>query len=369
MVTSHFLRIAPPEASVMQKVEIPVIQPDQALKVVDTLSDWKEIYTNDLFGTYSAPKVPDPVQQNLVTPIPEMKEAAIVPVPELKAQELVPPLNLTIHGIIIGAQDHKNVAMIEDETKKEKMYYLGDKYKDAVILKIARNRIVFLRSNGQQEIFYLRKADMVDDPNSPDRWQYIIKKIEDNLYEVDPNHFAEEIPSLGIFLDRSGIVGTAYKDGKTVGISIGEIEQGDLGEHLGFRQSDILLRINGINLADKDERLKAYDAVIKSTIGSSITLGLLRNNVEVEYVYKLKKITKTKKIVFSDSIENKQPSQPQQQVSPAEGLKMNAAQEREQQMRDFAAQHPNNQQQEAIMQLRKRLLENLRARLQNVPAS
>lgn len=323
---------------------------------------WEPIFKQDLFGTYT-PRTIQPAQKNLVTPVPEIQNTQPQAIPEPKAPDFTPELTLTIKGIIIAADETQNVAMIEDETKKETVYHVGDLYKDGQIIKISRNSVVFLRSSGQQEAFYLRKEDADLAMDGPAKWEYIIKKLDGNTWQIDPESFKAEVDSLGNFLDRIGILGTAYQQGNPIGLRIGDLEKDSLGELLGLQQGDIITNINDLNMAQAPNRVTLFDKIAASNAGDVIMVSLTRNGAQVTQCYKLAYINKAKKMLFS---ENK----PKDTVTPADDLKMNKMQEREKQMREFNERHNNNtpQQQDAISQIRKRLLENLRARLQNARA-
>jgi type II secretory pathway component PulC len=300
-----------------------------------------------------------PVQKNLVTPAPEPQPQPPVTIPDPKKAEFVPELVLTVKGIIIAADESQNVAMIEDDSKKEGVYHVGDLYKDGQIIKISRNTVVFVRTNGQQESFYLRQEDADLAMNGPAKWEFIIRKTDDTHWQIDPESFRREIDSLGLFIERASILGTAYRQGSPIGLHIGELGPDALGSLLGLRQGDILLSVNGTSVAHANNRVAIFEKVSTSKAGDVIIAQLQRNGTEVTNTYKLAFISKAKRLLFSDN--KKEASRPE------DDLKMSKMQEREKQTREFNDRHEgmnNNQQQDAIAQIRKRLLENLRARLQ-----
>jgi type II secretory pathway component PulC len=291
----------------------------------------------------------------LVTPIPEPKQPTISLPPEPKKQDFIAALTITVKGIIIGDDEAKNVTMIEDETKKEGLYHLGDKIKDAQIIKIARNRIVFLRANGQQEIFFLRKDDPLLEPETDEKWNYIIKKTGDNSFEIDPFNFAHEVESLGNFIERISVIGTASQNGSPVGVRIGELEKDELGTRLGLEKNDIIVSINQFATADLKNRLSLYDKITAMNLNDSITAKVNRSGKDVILNYKLSTISKAKKRTFT--------AEPAPKQQP---LKMSNNQEREKNVREFENRHGETRnQQEAIAAIRQRLMQNLRTRLQD----
>ncbi len=321
---------------------------------------WEPIFKHDLFGTY-VPQASKVTPKSLVTNAPEPKESSPEPIPEAKKPEFVPELVLSIKGIIIAADETHNVAMIEDEAKKEGVYHIGDLYKDGQIIKISRNSVVFLRSSGQQESFYLRKEDADLAMDGPAKWEYIIKKTAETAWQVDPESFKREIDSLGAFIDRTSIIGTAYQQGNAVGLRVGELTPDSLGSLLGLKKGDILLSVNDLSVAQARNRVTIFDKVCASAVDDVIIVKLKREEAEVTHTYKLSYISKAKKMMFSDGKAKDEPK-------PDEALKMSKMQERDKQAREFSERHENNGQQDAIAQIRKRLLENLRARLQGARA-
>ncbi len=320
---------------------------------------------DDIFGTYVPTEI-KATKKSLITPIPEPQIPTIPPPPEPKKQEFVPPLNITLRGIIAGGDESKNVAMITDETNKENMYHLGEKIKDAQIVKIAYNRIVLLRANGQQEIFYLRKDDALFDQNPADRWKFIVRKIDDQTYEIDPTEFSREIDSLGYFIDEASVIGVAYHEGKPIGVRLGKIEPNTAGSALGLVENDIITSVNNINVSNAKDRLKAYDVVTNLGLGDAIKLSMKRADKDIILTYKLARIGRPRKLIFpgvTTVAEGSQLTAP----GASEQFKLSRLQQREQTMRDFDKMHPSeDQRQQTWMDIRKRLLENMQHRYSNL---
>jgi len=90
------------------------------------------------------------------------------------------PLDITLKGIIVLVHnDSKNRAIIADnKTNKELTYKVGSAIEDAQLIRILSNKVIFLRSNGQQEVLYLREKDAELDPvyTIIDNWDGIIQK-------------------------------------------------------------------------------------------------------------------------------------------------------------------------------------------------
>ena len=305
------------------------------------------------------------IKQSLVTAMPELQPTQVTPMPEPKKQEFIDALNLTLKGIVISSDELKNVVMIADETQKESLYHLGDKIKDAQIIKIIRNRVVFLRANGQQELFFLRKEDNPLSIPFEERWKMTVKQVNPTTFEVDPEYFIKEVDSLGNFFDSLPLVGTAYQNGSPIGIRVGNLEKQDIGSMLGLHPYDIIVAINDVKTAQPKNRLDIYDAVTQAKIGDIINVKVKRGQQDVELGYKLSKLAQGKTMGTQPS-QGQSPEQATSgQPSPQPPPGMSGMQERAVARRQFKARHPNPQRQETMMEIRKRLLDNLRNRLQN----
>ncbi len=338
----------------LKRILIDEVQKPKSEAPAATIKTWEKIYQNDIFGTFVQPEVRI-VKQSFITPIPEPKAPILIPPPEIRKIDFVAPLNITTKGLIVSADENKSIAMIADEAGKEGIYHLGEKIKDAQIIKIAHNRIIFIRANGQHETFYLRKDDLPSEPES--KWRSIIKKINDQNYEVDPTTFKEEVDSLGNFIERAAIIGTAYVQGAPIGVRIGKLAANDVGAMLGFIENDIVVSINNLKTTDTKERMKIYDDVCAMKIGDLINVVFNRAGKDVAISYKLTKFEKPRKIIG--------PTGKIETAKPGEELKMSRPQQREQTVRDFTKQHGNQRDKETLMDVRRRLLENLHARLRN----
>lgn len=334
----------------------------------------ENIYKNDIFGTQAQgllqQQLGSPTQQaSLATPIPELKAIQATIPPEPKKQEFIDPLNLSLKGIVMSSDESKNVAMIADETQKESLYHLGDKIKDAQIIKILKNRVVFLRANGQQEIFFLRKEDNPLSISLEERWKSIIKTINEKTFEIDPQLFIREIDSVGTFIDSLPLVGTTYSAGVATGIRVGTIEKENIGTFLGLKTFDVIVSIDDISTSNPKDRLSIYDKLCSTKIGDTITVVVDREdpqqgNQKVTISYKLANLAEQGVPTGLTPSTNKD-AEGQGQTQPMQPGKMSNLQERTATQRQFMDRHPNPQRQETMMEIRKRLLDNLRTRMQN----
>lgn len=311
----------------------------------------ENIYKYDLFGTFVKQEFMPSLQQ-LAPPVPEMKPVSAARIEARPEPAFIEPLKISLKGIAYAADESKSISIIEDDTKKEQVYHTGDMIKDAQIIKIAQNRISLLRVNGQHETFFLRKDD--NKQEEPKGWEHICKKIEDNTIELNLRTFPKEIPSVGSLAEKLSLL-TVYEKGKPIGVKISKLEADSLGQAMGLAQNDIIKSINGINTADKKERVTIYDSLIQSKKGDTVKVLISRQGQDVELTYQLSFMEGPAKKTFTLKGEKDKEDKL---------FKLSRLQEREKKRREFAKKHKPKQT-NIIDEIRKRLLENIQARVRN----
>jgi len=256
----------------------------------------KKIYEDDLFGTY-VKEVPHLRSLETAIPFPAPPAQQKITIPAIIEPEFLDPLQVTLKGIIVvSSNDSKNRAMIQDnKTLQEGTYKVGDVIQDAQLIRIFKNKVIFLRLNGQQEILYLREQDAKVDPaySAPHEWDAVVKQTGPTTYLVNPQAFVEQVKSLTECIDLLNAT-TAYQQGKSVGLRIGNLTRSPFGGMIGLQNGDIIQSINGIPAQTTDERLAIYKNITSLKIGNTVTIQLQRKNRDVTLVYTLEDFTEEK---------------------------------------------------------------------------
>lgn len=247
--------------------------------------DLTKIYRNDLFNTRISEKTPSE-KRTEAQPIPPPPQPIKVPPPPVELPKFLDPLPITLTGIFMLNDEAKNRAIIvNNKTKEEKTYKIGDEIEDAQIIAIFPEKVLLVRSNGQQEMIYLRQ----DTANAEARkitqkdWSRVVKKIQANEFLIDRQEFANEMETLSNFVDTFNLA-TAYKQGKSIGVKIGKFESLSLASVLGFIPGDIVISINKLPLKTTDERLHVYKEITKLDNNAAITVEYLRNQQTLNIV-------------------------------------------------------------------------------------
>ncbi len=248
-----------------------------------------KIYENDLFGTFKR-ELPQ-YMAGTVPSIPEPPSPRSSTVPTQPKPQFLDPLNVSLKGIIIMLNDDggNRAIIMDNKTSKEATYQVGQMIEDAQIIQILSNKVILLRSNGQQEVLYLREKDAQDDPAylSIDNWTDVVQKIADTEYSINMHEFVNRVKNLSQFIDMLDLI-TVYKHGKSVGCHVGNIGEKSLGQELGLQQGDVILSINEVPATDTGNRFKIYKAITNMQQNDVIIAKVKRRDDEIALHYVLK---------------------------------------------------------------------------------
>lgn len=254
--------------------------------------DCTRIHTDDLFAT-SAPKieVPQEEEKNKILQIPEPPSPKSMPYLEEPKPQFLEPLPLKLKGVIVSTQDRVSQAIIANtKSGKEELFSNGDKIEDAYILRILPNKVILIRSNGQQESLFITTADaqteIVNLKGSS--WSSIVNVISENEFIVDPESFISQITNLAQFIDVLDLA-TVFKRGKSLGCRIGRISSNSIGDSLGLKAGDIITKINGVEPTDTNNRIEIYNKIKTLRIGDKILVDVYRNGkiITIKYFLQL----------------------------------------------------------------------------------
>jgi type II secretory pathway component PulC len=251
----------------------------------------RQIYEADLFGSYQmAIEQADLAKQPIFPQPPEPQPTEI---PELPTPQFLDPLDVALKGIfLINNDGTKNRVIISDnKTKQEATHKIGDKIGDAQLIRIFSNKIMLLRSNGQQEVVYLREQDAKFDAGYSmiDEWSLVVKQMSSGSFLIDPIAFAKRVQDLGQLIEMLHLI-TAYKQGVSMGCRIGKLDEKSIGTALGLQPGDIITTIDGIQADNMTNRLQIYQSVLGKKENELIVVQLLRNKEELVFEYQLRNL-------------------------------------------------------------------------------
>jgi type II secretory pathway component PulC len=251
--------------------------------------DISQIYRNDLFNTYKetpAQTAPQEEKKLQLPPPPSPRAAATV---ERRPVQFLEPLAVTLKGIMYSTQEQHNRVVIEDKKSgKEKLYKVGDALEDAEIVRIYYNKVMLIRSNGQQETLFVSPQDAQKDPQYKHEivWQNIIHQKAPTEFMIDKNHFVAAIKNLAEFIDMLDIT-TAFKKGKTIGCRIGALKPQTVGPALGLLPNDVILSVDDIPTITTNDRVEIFTRIKNMGEQETVSVKILRNGNEIVQHYSL----------------------------------------------------------------------------------
>lgn len=279
----------------LYKIQLPGVPPLTSLPYTNNQTaplikvDKNAMLSNDIFGTY----VP-PIEESEnfdIEPLPEIPQEISIPAPSEEPARFIEPLALSLTGIMHFNDARLDRAIILDNnSKQETTYKIGDAVQDALVAAIHPQRILLIRSNGQQEYLYLTQDEVQKTKNRLDgaSWNNMLNQEKDALL-IDKQEFIKEVINLSHFIDLFDL-STAFKDGISLGSKIGSIKEKTLPYALGFRSNDIIINIDAMPVRTTTERLEVFDHIKSLPDNSYVKVQLLRNGKQIGLSYKLGEI-------------------------------------------------------------------------------
>ncbi len=263
---------------------------------INKIPQVSSIYERDLFS--AMPIIPEEevipryTPKNLVSipSFPQPPQAVnaddlVVPPPQF-----LPPLSLVLKGTILSSNPAHNRAFIENtKTKEEKSVKLGDMVEDAQIISIGKNKTIFIRSNGQEEIIYtnplIAQEEIEVARGLP--WQKIVFDNSVGEKIIDVGLLIKRTPTVGHFLEALDLI--ASFDGPVpIGCQVGLATNTSLIYALGLETSDIITHIDDISTATPEDRISIYQKLVTSaTHDTLIAAKLRRKGNEITKTYRL----------------------------------------------------------------------------------
>lgn len=249
--------------------------------------DIKYIYEgNDLFDTFSptaADVLPVLTLPNLPQP-PAPKPVVIQQAPEIQFLE---PLPIKISGIIASSiESNSQVSIVNTKTKETESYRVGDKIADAYIIRIFPNKIILIRSNGQQETLYMSPEDAYEEIQKlkETNWTDVVQQQAPDKFIINSNAFVHRVTSLAQLIEMLDVT-TAFSKGENIGCRIGKMDKQSVGYALGLLPEDIIISIADIPPTTTTNRVNIYNKIFALKSGESIKIQIQRNGKKITNNY------------------------------------------------------------------------------------
>jgi type II secretion system protein C len=200
-------------------------------------------------------------------------------------------LGLALYGTIYGSPPVSRAIIKDLETKELGLYRQGDTVADARIETIKKDAVILLHK-GQRKILNISMGQsrrQGADGAQPASAKNISKTAKTNSPTWPDTAVGAELTTIGVkSRDAEGVLKKAViepyiVDGEVEGLRITGMEDKSIAKALGLRNGDIIRRVNGHRLTNKQ---KAYQIFKKASSQPALDIELLRDN-------------KTKKLSFA----------------------------------------------------------------------
>jgi len=192
-------------------------------------------------------------------------------------------LGLALYGTICGSPPVSRAIIKDLETKELGLYRQGDTVADARIETIKKDAVVLLHK-GQRKILNISMGQSQReeaDGAQPASAKNISETAKTNPPTTFHNAVGVELTTVGVKSgDSEGVLKKAIiepyiVDGEVEGLRITGMEDKSTAKALGLRNGDIIRRVNGHRLTNKQ---KAYQIFKKASSQPALDIELLRDN-------------------------------------------------------------------------------------------
>jgi len=236
------------------------------------------------------------------------KGGTATPVPQpTRAAPVKTPLNLKLVGTVVGTSEH-TYAIIEDlNAKKQDLYRQGDLVRQAKILEIARNRVLLENAGQREELLSFQKPDesppaAVAAPRATPRQALApppappaqesreadadreIQRVGETSWRVSREELTEQFGNFNQLLTEARMT-PHFSAGQPDGFMITNIVKNSFLERIGLRNGDILKGINGQQLNNMDEVMRAYQQLQNEPL---LRLDVERGNQTQTFNYEVR---------------------------------------------------------------------------------
>jgi len=198
--------------------------------------DYRAVIERNLFGG-------DPYEHQKPVQKKEEKRPEDLPLARLK---------LKLKGTIVDVYEKYSAAFIEDmKNKRQDVYHVGDKVKNALIKKIARTYVI-INTGSRDEVLAMDPDDL--------RKGTLIKKTSSGQFRVPRKLVNEAVTNLSGLMRDAHFSPYTWR-GKPYGFKITRIRVDSLYDRLGLKNGDVLVEINGQKLDGPETFFSLYNRI------------------------------------------------------------------------------------------------------------
>ena len=225
------------------------------------------------------------------------EKTAPPPVVEVEEIETLEPttLDLSLLGTIAGDENSARAIIFDRKKKNQDIYRVEDTVQGAVIKQILRGKVV-LRVDGRDEVLYMvednkpgahKKTARRDIRSRPSRQadkEKIEEKVDEEIISLDHDDLKKSMENITDLMTQVR-VRPYFRRGKPQGLIVSQIKPDSVFASLGLMNGDILVNVNGKQIASPEEALTLYNN-LKS--GSEVSIEITRRGQKKMFTYQIK---------------------------------------------------------------------------------
>ena len=203
------------------------------------------------------------------------------------------PLQIRLRGTV-SRESGDSLAIIEDiKARKQDIYHVGDVILgEGKLIAVSRNKI-YLERDGKQEVLevYEEPEKKPAEGTPGKRFQRApipegkgIKRLSATRYRIPREDVKNAFDNMNHLLTQVRMVPN-FKDGQPDGFKLLSIKSGSLIHQSGFRDGDIIKRVNGIEIDSPEKAFEVYEQVKNEPV---ITVEVMRGGRNRTFTYEVR---------------------------------------------------------------------------------
>ncbi len=203
------------------------------------------------------------------------------------------PLQVRLRGTVYREKGN-SLAIIEDtKTRKQDLYHVGDFILgEAKLIAVSRNK-VYLERNGKQEVLEVYEGPKVKTGGGAEARRSQkgsiptgagIKRLSRNRYRIPQEDLRNAFENMNHLLTQVRM-SPNFNNGQPDGFKLLSIKRGSLIQRSGFRDGDIIKRVNGIEIDSPEKAFEVYEQLKNEPI---ITVEIVRGGKTETFTYEVR---------------------------------------------------------------------------------
>jgi len=180
-------------------------------------------------------------------------------------------LNCTLIGTIIHEGATSWAIILDNQSKKQDKYRVGDKLRNAEIVMILRNQVVLdIEGKNERLIMGIEKIRAEESANGSEAAP---SPGGVETYKISKDFVSQSVSNIAQIMSRVRVK-PHFKDGKPAGFQVSNIKKESILKTMGFQEGDIIRSINGQDIRTAEDVMRLYNTLKDSTF---FGIGLVRN--------------------------------------------------------------------------------------------